>query len=104
MIKLSKKNGLRIADDMALTRRGEPLFIKNLPEGESKKIHFFSTHFSRKVCTVEFGVILSSLHRFVWKFPLLANRATSMSEKGSCDDAAIWDDITRRTNQLTSHV
>lgn len=31
------------------------------------------THFPRKVCTVEFGVVLSSLHWYVWKFPLLPN-------------------------------
>lgn len=71
---------------------------------KAKKIHFFSTHFSRKVCTVEFGVILSSLHRFVWKFPLLANRATTTSEKESRDNTAMWDDVTLRTNQLTSHM
>lgn len=29
------------------------------------------THFPRKVCTVEFGVILSRLYRSVWKFPFL---------------------------------
>lgn len=32
---------------------------------------FLYTHFPRKVCTVEFGVILSSLHRSVGKFPFL---------------------------------
>lgn len=31
------------------------------------------THFPRKICTVEFGVVLAGLHRFVWKFPLLPN-------------------------------
>lgn len=31
------------------------------------------THFPRKVCTVEFGVVFFSLHWLVWKFPLLPN-------------------------------
>lgn len=39
-----------------------------------KKIHtdlFVYTHFPRKVCTVEFGVILSSLYWSFWNFPFL---------------------------------
>lgn len=78
-VQAEQKNGLSIRVDMTLKRIGESLFTKYLPEGERKQIHFFSTHFSCKVCTVEFGVILSSLHWIVWKFPLLANKVIIMS-------------------------
>lgn len=36
------------------------------------------THVSQKVCTVEFGVILSSLYRSVWKFPFLPKEGREM--------------------------
>lgn len=53
-----------------------------------------TTHFPLKVSTVEFGVILSCLHRFVWKFPLLANRVRVMSQTGWGLVTATRDDVT----------
>lgn len=40
--------------------------------GLSRQTDLIHTHFPRKVCTVEFGVVLAGLHRFVWQFPLLS--------------------------------
>lgn len=59
-----------------------------------------STHFSRKVCAVEFGVIFSSLHRFVWKFPLLANRVRAMSSMCSHVIRVTWDGVTSSLNTV----
>lgn len=57
-----------------------------------------STHFSHKVCAVEFGVIFSSLHRFVWKFPLLANRVRVVSSTCSRVSRVTRDGITSSLN------
>lgn len=75
--------------------RGETLWVKQSPKRKTSNPHnhwstelrivtgriafnlniytgfFVYTHFPRKVCTVEFGIILSSLYRSVWKFPFL---------------------------------
>lgn len=75
--------------------RGETLWVKQSPKTKTSNPHnhwstdgrieteivafnlniytdlLVYTHFPRKVCTVEFGIILSSLYRSVWKFPFL---------------------------------
>lgn len=40
---------------------------------------FVFTHFPRKLCTVEFGVVLLGLHRFVRKFPFLTKQGSETS-------------------------